>query len=267
MTKLLVIAFVLIFLPLSPLVARDYLILQSTTSTQNSGLYDYLLPRFKEATGITVHVVAVGTGQAIHNAENCDGDVLLVHAIEDEKAFVAKGFGIYRRDVMYNDFVLVGPSDDPASVGRATSIGGALRRIVVSDAIFISRGDNSGTHKAELALWQRFGIAPDAAKFYRETGNGMGATLTIATELNAYTISDRGTWAAFANKGGHKTLFQHSPLLHNQYGVIPINPDHCPSVDSADARIFADWIVSDEGQRLIAAYRRNGQQLFFPNAK
>ncbi|MEM7652245.1 MAG: substrate-binding domain-containing protein [Pseudomonadota bacterium] len=256
-------------MPLASAVASDpFIIVQSTTSTQNSGLYDAILPAFEAATGIQVRVVAVGTGQAIKNARNCDGDVLLVHAKAAEEAFVAAGFGAARTDLMYNDFVLVGPGDDPAGVAGVETISAALRRIEQAKSVFASRGDDSGTHKKEVALWATAGLDPSDASgtWYRETGSGMGATLNIAVGMGAYSLTDRATWIAFANKGDHRIVLEGDDALFNQYGIIPVSPDACPSVKQAAAVRFVKWMVSEPGQSAIAAYRRAGQQLFFPNA-
>ena len=244
------------------------IILQSTTSTANSGLYDHLLPQFTEETGITVHVVAVGTGQAIKNAVNGDGDVLLVHAKPAEEKFVADGFGVKRLDVMYNDFVIVGPASDPAAVRGVGSAVGALTRIAEATGIFASRGDDSGTHKAEMRLWRDVGHDPTGASgtWYRETGSGMGATLNIAVGMGAYTLTDRATWIKFANKQNHEILVEGDPELFNQYGIIPVSPTHCPNVRAGHAREFTDWMLSAEGQAAIGAYKVEDQQLFFPNA-
>ena len=215
-----------------------------------------------------VRVVAVGTGQAIKNAKNCDGDVLLVHSKADEKQFVADGYGLKRVDVMYNDFVLVGPKDDPAQIKNTTNITTVLGQIYQSQSRFISRGDDSGTHKAERRLWQQASIDPSAfsGRWYLETGQGMGGTLNIAVQLNGYVIADRSTWMAFGNREDHKILFQGDPHLFNQYGVIVVNPAHCPSVQYEQAQAFADWLISPQGQAAISSYRINGQQLFFGNA-
>ena len=256
-------------MPLASAVASDqFIIVQSTTSTQNSGLYDAILPAIEAATGIEVRVVAVGTGQAIKNARNCDGDVLLVHAKAAEEAFVAAGFGAARTDLMYNDFVLVGPGDDPAGVAGVETISAALRRIEQAKSVFASRGDDSGTHKKEVALWATAGLDPSDASgtWYRETGSGMGATLNIAVGMGAYSLTDRATWIAFANKGDHRIVLEGDAALFNQYGIIPVSPDACPSVKQAAAARFVEWMVSEPGQSAIAAYRRAGQQLFFPNA-
>jgi tungstate transport system substrate-binding protein len=252
----------------APAAAEPFIVVQSTTSTQNSGLYDAILPEFTAAAGIEVRVVAVGTGQAIKNAQNCDGDVLLVHARPAEEKFVAEGYGVARTDLMYNDFVIVGPADDPAAIAGSGDAGAALTAIRDAGAPFASRGDDSGTHKKELALWQAAGIDPAAESggWYRETGSGMGATLNIAVGMGAYALTDRATWIAFGNKGDHKILAEGDPALFNQYGVILVNPERCPNVKAEEGQAFIDWLLSDDGQAAIAAYRRDGQQLFFPNA-
>lgn len=244
------------------------IIVQSTTSTANSGLYDYLLPIFQDKTGIQVNVVAVGTGQAIKNAENCDGDVLLVHAKPAEEQFVAAGYGTIRTDLMYNDFVIVGPEDDPAGVGGMEDVQAALSKIAEEGSLFASRGDDSGTHKKEMALWSDAGVDPTAAsgEWYRETGSGMGATLNAGIGMGAYVMTDRATWISFANKQDYSVAVQGDEDMFNQYGVIPVNPERCPSVNAQEAQTFADWLVSDEGQEAIAAYTVADQQLFFPNA-
>ncbi|WP_375260148.1 substrate-binding domain-containing protein [Citreimonas sp.] len=244
------------------------IIVQSTTSTANSGLYDYLLPMFEDETGIQVNVVAVGTGQAIQNAENCDGDVLLVHAKPAEEAFVEAGFGTTRTDLMYNDFVIVGPADDPAGVGGMQDVQAALSRIADEGALFASRGDDSGTHKKEMALWSDAGVDPTAASgaWYRETGSGMGATLNAGIGMGAYVMTDRATWISFDNKQDYEIQVQGDEDMFNQYGVIPVSPEHCPSVNAEAAQTFADWLVSEDGQQAIAGYMVADQQLFFPNA-
>jgi len=244
------------------------IVVQSTTSTANSGLYDYLLPIFEKKTGIKVNVVAVGTGQAIKNAVRGDGDVLLVHAKSSEEKFVAEGYGLRRFDLMYNDFVVIGPKADPAKVSEAGTIGEALAQIGQSRVLFVSRGDDSGTHKKELALWGRAGIDPRSSSgtWYRETGSGMGATLNAAVGMDAYTLSDRATWISFANKSGFDILFEGDQALFNQYGIILVNPAKHPHVRAQAGRHFIDWMISPEGQGAIASYRRNGKQLFFPNA-
>jgi len=248
--------------------AADFIVLQSTTSTQNSGLYDHLLPLFEKETGIDVRVVAVGTGQAIKNAGNCDGDLLLVHARADEQAFVADGAGRARHDVMYNDFVLVGPENDPAGVAGLPDIGSALRMIAAKQAVFVSRGDESGTHKKEMALWRAADVdaVAHSGSWYRETGSGMGATLNAATAMEAYALTDRATWISFGNRAGHRIVLEGDDGLFNQYGVVTIDPANCPRVRSAAADSFVDWLLGPRGQAAIARYRLDGQQLFFPNA-
>ncbi len=244
------------------------IIVQSTTSTANSGLYDHLLPTFQDKSGVQVNVVAVGTGQAVRNAKNCDGDVLLVHSKATEEHFVASGHGLKRSDLMYNDFVIVGPLADPADVRGTADAVSALQRIARAGGVFVSRGDDSGTHKKELALWRETGIDPTEASgdWYRETGSGMGATLNTAIGMNAYAMTDRATWISFKNKGDFEIAVEGDDALFNQYGVTMINPERCPNVNAEASQAFIDWLLSDEGQAAIASYRIGGQQLFFPNA-
>ncbi len=259
------------FLLLAPLVqAGDrFIVVQSTTSTENSGLYDWLLPRFTADSGIEVRVVAVGTGQALRNARNGDGDVLIVHARAAEDAFVADGHGVRRHDLMVNDFIIVGPRADPARLRDAPNAAAALNRIAETGAIFVSRGDDSGTHKKELALWHSADLDPagGGAGWYRESGSGMGATLNIAIGMDAHTLTDRATWVSFGNKGHHAILAEGDPALQNPYGVILVNPEVHPGVRARDGQVFIDWLLSPTGQAAIAAFRVNGQQLFFPNAR
>jgi len=252
-----------------PIGAAEFIIVQSTTSTQNSGLYDALLPVFTARSGVEVRVVAVGTGQAIKNARNCDGDVLLVHAKPAEEAFVAKGYGLSRADVMYNDFVIVGPAADPAEVTGMRDVTAALAAIRAAGAMFASRGDDSGTHKKEMALWAAAGIDPatDSGGWYRETGSGMGATLNVAVGMGAYAMTDRATWIAFGNKGDFRVVVEGDEAMFNQYGVILVNAERCPNVKAVEGQSFIDWLLSSEGQMAIASYHRDGQQLFFPNAE
>lgn len=247
----------------------DFIIVQSTTSTQNSGLFDHLLPKFTEETGIEVRVVAVGTGQALKNAKNGDGDVVLVHAKEDEEKFVAEGWGIKRHDVMYNDFIIVGPASDPAGIAGLKNADEALKKIADARAPFASRGDDSGTHKAELTLWKQAGVDPTKASgdWYLETGSGMGATLNTAVGKHAYTLADRGTWLSFGNKSDFEVLVEGDPHLFNQYGVILVNPEKHPRVKAKQGQAFVDWLTGAEGQKAIGSYKINGQQLFFPNAR
>ena len=259
---------VLALLTLPALAQERSILVQSTTSTANSGLYDYLLPRFAEATGIEVQVVAVGTGQAIRNARNGDADVLIVHAKAAEEAFVAAGYGLARHDLMYNDFVLVGPAADPAGIAGERDVTRALARLRARAVLFASRGDDSGTHKKERALWTLTGADPDPkADWYRETGSGMGATLNIAVAMDAYTLTDRATWISFGNKRDHRILVEGDPRLFNQYGVILVNPARHPHVKAEDGQRFIDWLLSAEGQGAIASFTLEGQQLFTPNAR
>src|SRR5690554_1761993 len=236
---------------------QPFIIVQSTTSTQNSGLFEHILPKFTEKTGIDVRVVAVGTGQALKNAEKGDGDVVLVHSKPDEEKFVAEGWGVKRYDVMYNDFVIVGPADDPAKIGGLRDAAAALKKIAEAEAPFASRGDESGTHKAELKLWADAGLdpAPSSGKWYLETGSGMGATLNTAVGKRAYTLTDRGTWLSFANKGGFKVLVEGDPKLFNQYGVILVNPEKHKTVKAKEGQAFIDWLTSKEGQAAIASFK------------
>ncbi|MPY75829.1 MAG: sulfate transporter [Alphaproteobacteria bacterium] len=247
--------------------AEKFIIVQSTTSTQNSGLFDFILPKFTKKTGIEVRVVAVGTGQAIKNAANGDGDVLLVHAKPAEEKFVAAGEGVKRFDVMYNDFIIVGPEKDPAGVAGMKDVKAALKKIAGAQAPFASRGDDSGTHKKEQSLWKATGV--DVAKasggWYRETGSGMGATLNTAVGMGAYALTDRATWIAFKNKGNFKIAVEGDKDLFNQYGVILVNPKKHGNVKATEGQAFIDWLIGAEGQAAIAAYKRNGEQLFFPN--
>ena len=248
---------------------NGFIILQSTTSTQNSGLFDHILPKFKEKTGIEVRVVAVGTGQALKNARNGDGDVVLVHSRPDEEKFVAEGWGVKRHKVMYNDFVIVGPASDPAGIEGLKDADEALKRIAEAKASFASRSDDSGTHKAELRLWEQTGVDPTPAsgQWYLETGSNMGATLNTAVGKRAYTLTDRGTWLSFANKNEFEILVEGDPKLFNQYGAILVNPQKHSRVKATKGQAFLDWLTSGEGQRAIASYRIEGQPLFYPNAR
>jgi tungstate transport system substrate-binding protein len=249
--------------------ADDFIIVQSTTSTQNSGLFEHILPLFTKKTGIEVRVVAVGTGQALKNAEKGDGDVVLVHSQPDEEKFVADGWGVKRYPVMYNDFVIVGPASDSARIAGMKQAPGALKKIAEAQAPFASRADDSGTHKTELALWQQTGIDPktSSGSWYLETGSGMGATLNIAVGKHAYALTDRGTWLAFANKDDFKVLVEGDNKLFNQYGAILVSPVKHPNVKAKEGQAFIDWLTGSEGQAAIADYKIDGQQLFFPNAR
>ena len=243
--------------------------LASTTSTENSGLYDFLLPKFTAATGIRVHVVAVGTGQAIKLAERGDADVLLVHHRPSEERFVAEGYGVDRRDVMYNDFVIVGPEHDPAGIRDLKDVARALEKVAEVQAMFVSRGDDSGTHKMELRLWEMIGQDVEAASggWYRETGSGMGATLNTAAAADAYTLTDRGTWLGFQNRRRLKLVVEGDPRLNNPYGVIRVNPARFPHVKAESARVFVDWLTSAAGQRAIGDFEVNDEKLFFSNIR
>jgi tungstate transport system substrate-binding protein len=244
------------------------IVVASTTSTDNSGLFKHLLPQFTQKTGITVRVVALGTGQALDVARRGDADVVFVHAKELEEQFVAEGHGVARIPVMYNDYVVAGPKSDPAEV-RGRDVIAALRKIRTVQAPFISRADRSGTHVTELGLWKAAGIDITAAKgsWYREIGQGMGAALNMASASNAYLLTDRGTWISFKNRGDLAILVEGDPPLFNQYGVILVNPAKHPNVKRVEGQAFIDWLVSAEGQKAIADYEINGEQLFFPNAK
>ena len=253
-----------------PAVAQDrHIVVASTTSTEQSGLFGHLLPVFTAATGIEVRVVALGTGQALDLARRGDADVVFVHDQPAEEKFVADGFGLARRAVMYNDFVVVGPASDPARIAGGADAAAALAAIRRAEAPFVSRGDRSGTHAAELRLWQLAGTDLAAARgaWYRETGSGMGPALNTASALDAYALADRGTWIAFRNRGNLRILVEGDRRLFNQYGVVVVNPARHPHVKLDRARRFADWLVGAEGQRAIAGYRIDGQQLFFPNAR
>jgi tungstate transport system substrate-binding protein len=244
------------------------IVVASTTSTQDSGLFGYLLPIFTAKTGIEVKVIAQGTGQALDTARRGDADVVFVHAKAQEEKFLAEGFGVKRYEVMYNDFVLIGQNSDPAGV-KGKDIATALKTIQEKAAPFVSRGDRSGTHEAELVLWKQAGIDIAAAKgaWYREIGQGMGAALNTANAMNAYVLSDRGTWISFKNKGDLAIVVEGDKRLFNQYGVMLVNPEKFPSVKKELGQTFVDWLISGEGQATIAGYKIGGQQLFFPDAE
>ncbi|MDR5898689.1 substrate-binding domain-containing protein [Halomonas vilamensis] len=246
--------------------ADDYITLASTTSTENSGLFDALLPQFKEATGIAVRVVAVGTGQAFEIARRGDADSLLVHDTAGEQRFIENGDASERADVMVNDFVLIGPSDDPAKVSEAQRTIEALASIAKAQAPFASRGDDSGTHRAEQRLWERAGVAP-GGDWYRELGSGMGPTLNIAAAMDAYVMADRATWLAFENPQNLTLLFEGDDELFNQYGSLLLSEEKHPHVKHDLAEQWHQWLLSDEGQQAIAAFEVKGQPLFFPNAQ
>ena len=249
--------------------AQDkFIVVASTTSTEQSGLFAHLLPAYKKASGVDVRVVALGTGQALDTGRRGDADVVFVHDPVAEERFVADGFGLQRREVMYNDFVLIGPKGDPAGV-RGSDIVAALARLAGSKEAFISRGDKSGTHAAELRYWKTAGIDMAAAKpaGYKECGCGMGPALNIASSSNAYVLADRGTWLNFKNRGELAIVVEGDKRLFNQYGVILVNPAKHPHIKAQDGQRFIDWLVSPAGQKAIADYKIGGEQLFFPNAR
>ncbi len=259
----------LVMLAAAPAVlAQQFITVASTTSTEQSGLFKHVLPRFERKSGIKVRIVALGTGQALDLARRGDADVVFVHSKAAEEKFVAEGHGVMRLPVMYNDFVMIGPRRDPARIAGGKDILEALRRIRSSAAPFVSRGDRSGTHLAELELWKMAGvdIARVNARWYRETGQGMGPALNTAAAMGAYVLSDRATWLAFRNRGELAILIEGDKRLFNQYGVILVNPDKHPHVKHVAAQVFIDWIVSAEGQKAISEYKIDGEQLFFPNA-
>ena len=249
------------------LIAEQSVILQSTTSTKNSGLYTYLLPLLKKDTGVTVHVVAVGTGAAIKNAENCDGDILLVHDIEKEKEFIKNRFGNKRFRLMYNDFIIVGPKTNPADIKLNDNLVTALKKISSSKSYFISRGDNSGTDTKEKYLWSlpKINIKKASGKWYLETGSGMGATLNIAIGIQGYTLVDRASWITYTNKNNFRVFIENDKKLFNQYGLISLNKIKCPEVKFREAQMVINWLLSKKGQSLIGSYKVHGQKLFFPN--
>lgn len=253
-----------------PALAQDKsIVVSSTTSTTDSGLFNHILPLFKKKTGIDVKVVSQGTGQALETGRRGDSDVVFVHARPQEEKFVADGFGVKRFPVMYNDFVLIGPKSDPTGIKGGKDIAAALKAIKGKSAPFISRGDKSGTHSAELNLWKVAGIdiaGADKGAWYKEIGRGMGAALNTASAANAYVLADRGTWLSFKNRGDLDIVVEGDNKLFNQYGVILVNPAKHPNVKKAEGQAFIDWIVSPEGQKAIAEYNINGNQLFFPNA-
>jgi tungstate transport system substrate-binding protein len=265
--RLLILSTIVAVLGASPAAAQDKsIVVASTTSTQDSGLFSHILPAFQAKTGIAVRVIAQGTGQALDTGRRGDADVVFVHAKPQEEKFVAEGFGVKRYPVMYNDFILVGPKSDPAGV-KGNDIVAGLTAIKAKAAPFISRGDKSGTHAAELALWKIAGTDPVAGRgaWYREIGQGMGAALNTASASNAYTLADRGTWLSFKNRGD-LAILEGDKRLFNQYGVILVNPAKHPHVKKELGQAFIDWLVSPEGQNTIADYKINGEQLFFPNA-
>ena len=253
-----------------PAVAQERsIVVASTTSTEQSGLFAHILPRFAAKTGIAVKVVAVGTGQALDIGRRGDADVVFVHDRAAEDRFIAEGHGVRRFDVMYNDFVVVGPKGDPAGIAREKDVAAAFRKLASARAPFVSRGDRSGTHEAELRTWREAGIDPASLKgdWYKDIGQGMGPALNTASALNAYTLADRGTWLSFRNRGELAILVEGDKRLFNPYGVMLVNPVKHPHVNAAEGQAFIDWLVSSEGQRAIADYKVDGEQLFFPDAR
>ena len=246
--------------------SKEFIVLQSTTSARDSGLYDFILPQFDQTSGVEVRVVAVGTGQAIKNSRRCDADVLIAHHKESEERFVLDGYGLYRKEFMYNDFVLIGPKSDPAGVEKAKSIVKSLKFIKKKRNTFISRGDDSGTHKKEFSLWEMTGSVPNPKehKWYYSVGQGMGGALNLAVNKDAYILSDRSTWESFKNKKDHKIVVENEPLLFNYYGVIPINPKKCPDAKTEEVELFVKWLISDKTKTLIEGFKVNNKQLFFP---
>jgi len=252
-----------------PTYAQDKsIVVSSTTSTEQSGLFEFILPIFKMKTGINVKVVAVGTGQALDIGRRGDADVVFVHDKPAEEIFVQEAYSTKRNEVMYNDFVLIGPKSDPAKVGGGKDIQVALQKVAAAQAPFISRGDKSGTHAAELRYWKSAGITvPPGSAWYKETGSGMGPALNTASAMNGYILADRATWLSFKNRGDLTILVQGDPKLFNQYGVMLVNPAKFPHVKKAEGQAFIDWLISKNGQDVIASYQIGGEQLFFPNAK
>jgi tungstate transport system substrate-binding protein len=254
----------------APVHAQErFIVVASTTSTEQSGLFGHLLPAFTQKTGIQVRVVALGTGQALDTGRRGDADVVFVHDRVAEDKFVAEGWGIDRRDVMYNDFVIIGPKADPAKIGGSKDVGDALKKIAAAQAPFVSRGDKSGTHAAELRYWKDASVdlAMQKGTWYRETGSGMGPSLNTASSMNAYLLADRGTWLNFKNRGELTVVVEGDQKLFNPYGVMLVNPAKHPHVKKADGEAFITWLTSPEGQAVIAGYKIGGEQLFFPSAK
>ena len=262
------IALLVVFIAFAAQAQNRFITVASTTSTEQSGLFGYLLPIFEKKTGIQVRVVAIGTGQALDLARRGDADVVFVHAKAAEEKFLAEGEGVKRYPVMFNDFVLIGPKSDPAKIAGSKDIVEALKKIESTQSPFVSRGDRSGTHMAELDLWKASGIDLGKAKgpWYRDTGQGMGPALNTAASMNGYVLADRGTWLAFKNRGELTILVEGDKRLVNQYGVMLVNPDKHPTVKKDLGQTFIDWLVSPEGQQAIAGYKIGGEQLFFPNA-
>jgi len=251
-----------------PSLGENSIIVQSTTSTYNSGFYNYILPIIKSEINVTAHVVSVGTGAALKNASNCDGDVIIVHAKKRELDFVEKGFGVKRFNLMYNDFIIVGPKNNSANIIISNDPIEAFEKIFNTSSIFISRGDDSGTHFKEMSIWEKAKLKPRqfSGSWYREVGSGMGATLNLASGMGGYTITDRASWVNFNNKNDLKIVAEKNKLLFNQYGIIMVNPLKCPNTNTNDAKKFINWLISSNGQEQIKNFKVKNQQLFFPNA-
>ena len=263
--KIKFIIFLFYFFSYLELHAKNKIIIQSSTSVKNSGLYNYIIPIFKEKKNIDVYIVAVGTGAALNNAKNCDGDLVIVHAKEKEINFINSGYGLKRYNLMYNNFIIVGPIDDPANISNSISPQNALKKIAKSKHNFISRGDNSGTHIKEMKLWKEAEIDPlkFSGQWYKETGSGQSTTLSMSQALNAYVLTDKASFISLKNKNNLKILFSKSKNLKNQYGILEINKKHCPNLNHEGANTFLRWILSDEGQKSISSFKIDGEQLFF----
>ena len=263
------VAFAILFPVSGNVFAGDSILLQSTTSTANSGLYDHILPVFVEKTGIAVNVVAVGSGQAIRNARNCDADILLVHAKQEEDRFMEDGMGLRRYNIMYNDFIIIGPSEDPAGINGLDNAKDAFGKIAKSKSLFVSRADNSGTHIREMQIWTQteFDPLPDSGSWYLETGSGMGAALNAGIGMGAYVLTDRATWIGYAAKSDYRIMVEGDPDMFNQYRAILVNPEKCPSVNALAGQTFLEWLISSDGQNAIAAHKQGGEQFFIPNSR
>ncbi len=257
--------FLIFFIFYNKISAKNFIVIQSTTSTRDSGFYEYLIPIIKKKLGFEIRVIAVGTGQAIKNAKNCDGDLLLVHHKPSEIKFIEQGFGLYRKEVMYNDFVIIGPNEDPIDLKSELYISDAFKKIFLNEYNFISRGDYSGTHMKEIDLWTHSGLSPNPKKdsWYFDVGQGMGSALNIAVNKDAYIISDRASWINFSNKQNHKIILENKPKLLNFYGLIPVSPKRCPDTKFKESKKFIDWILSLEGKKFINDFKVKGKQLFF----
>ena len=244
------------------------ILIQSTTSTRDSGFYEYILPYFYKKHNISVSVVSVGTGQAIKNASRCDGDLLIVHSPKLEEKFMSSGFGLKRNNLMYNNFIIIGPKNDPVKISSSRSILDVFSKLYATKFKFISRGDDSGTHLKEKYIWELLDLESSDfdQNWYLESGQGMGATLNIAIGMNAYSLADQATWIRFSNKSNHKSLFEKDNILHNQYGIIRINPIRCPDINHESAELFYNWILSEEGQHLIDSFLINGKSVFTGNS-